>query len=119
MRYIITTILLMLLLLVSCRDTKGGTGLTAEEAYEGVSNYCHSEYDWSVAAGNPSMMYVEMSGETETEYELTFRSYTGALVCFYVEKSSGTTRMVERVPTLNIENEAGTINLHDYMQKAE
>ncbi len=119
MRYIITTILLMLLLLVSCRDNKGGTGLTAEEAYEGVSNYCHSEYDWSVAAGNPSMMYVEMSGETETEYELTFRSYTGALVCFYVEKSSGTTRMVERVPTLNIENEAGTINLHDYMQKAE
>ena len=32
--------------------------ITAEMAYEGVNNYCHREYDWSVAKDNPSMMYV-------------------------------------------------------------
>ena len=84
MRYIITTILLMLLLLVSCRDNKGGTGLTAEEAYEGVSNYCHSEYDWSAAAENPDMMYVKMGEETDSDYQVVFpqlHGRLGALLC--------------------------------------
>ena len=30
------------------------TGITAEMAFEGVNNYCHQEYDWSVAKDNPS-----------------------------------------------------------------
>ena len=86
-------------------------------AYEGVSNYCHSAYDWSMAEANPSMMYVEMGEETETEYQVVFRSYTGALVYFYVEKSSGTTRMVEYVPALDIKEESGTIDIFDYLEK--
>ena len=36
------------------------TGITAEMAYEGVNNYCHSHYDWSVAEENPDVMYVRM-----------------------------------------------------------
>ncbi|MCR5130423.1 MAG: hypothetical protein K6C10_03050 [Prevotella sp.] len=91
--------------------------ITAESAYEGVSNYCHRKYDWSIAEGNPSIMYVEMGEETESEYQVIFRSYTGAFVYFYVDKTSGMTRMVERVPSLNVENEVGTINLSDYLEK--
>jgi hypothetical protein len=34
-----------------------------------------------------------------------------------VDKTSGTTKMVEKVPTLNVEEEAGTINLFDYLEK--
>ena len=86
-------------------------------AYEGVNNYCHREYDWSVAKDNPSMMYVAMGDETETEYQVIFRSYTGAFVYFYVNKASGATRMVEHVPALDIEEEAGTIDLFDYLEK--
>jgi hypothetical protein len=63
------------------------------------------------------MMYVTMGEETESEYQVIFRSYTGALVNFYVDKASGTTRMVEYVPTLDIENEVGTIQLSDYLEK--
>lgn len=63
------------------------------------------------------MMYIEMGEETETEYQVVFRSYTGAFVYFYVDKTSGTTRMVEHVPTLNIKDETGTINLFDYLDK--
>ena len=49
-------------------------------AYEGVSNYCHSEYDWSIVEENPSMMGIEMGEETDSAYQVVFRSYTGALV---------------------------------------
>ena len=87
-------------------------------AYEGVNNYCHSEYDWSIAEENPAMMSVTMGEETEAEYKVIFRSYTGALVNFYVDKASGTTRLVESVPALGIDSVAGTINLLDYLDRA-
>ncbi len=90
--------------------------IAADMAYQGVNNYCHHKYDWSVAEDNPSMMYVKMGEETETEYQVIFRSYTGAFVYFYVDKSSGATRMVEYVPTLDVTNEAGTIDLFDYLK---
>ena len=86
-------------------------------AYEGVSNYCHSAYDWSLAEANPSMMYVEMGEESETEYQVVFRSYTGAKVYFHVDKKSGTTRIVEHAPVIDVEEETGTINLYDYLKK--
>ena len=91
--------------------------ITADMAYEGVDNYCHSEYDWSIAKENPSIMYVTMGEETASEYQVIFRSYTGAFVYFYVDRSSGSTRMVESVPSLDVENEIGTINIFDYLKK--
>jgi len=91
--------------------------ITADMAYEGVNNYCHSAYDWSVAKDNPNIMYLTMGEETDSTYQVIFRSYTGAFVHFYVNKTSGTTRMVEKVPSLNVEEEAGTIDLFDYLEK--
>ena len=93
--------------------------ISAEMAFEGVNNYCHSEYDWDVAKDNPEIMYVEMGEETETEYQVVFRSYTGSFVYFYVNKSNGNTRLVEYVQTLNIEEDAGTINIYDYLKSEE
>ena len=89
--------------------------ITEEMAFEGVNNYCHSAYDWSVAKDNPDIMYLTMGEETDSAYQVVFRSYTGAFVHFYVNKKSGTTRMVEEVPSLGVEEEAGTINLFDYL----
>ena len=91
--------------------------VTAENAYEGVNNYCHDVYDWSAAKDNPSIMNVEMGAESDSTYEVVFRSYTGATVHFYVDKKTANTRIVEKVPILNIENEAGTIDLSDYLEK--
>jgi hypothetical protein len=84
-------------------------------AYEGVSNYCHSTYDWSIAEDNPDIMTLEMGEETDSAYQVVFRSYTGALVYFKVDKASGSTRMEEYVPALDIKNDVGTINLFDYI----
>ena len=85
--------------------------ITEEMAYEGVYHYCHSAYDWSIAEENPDIMYLEMGEETEREYQVIFRSYTGSFVYFHVDKSSGITRLTEYVPILGIEEDAGTIDL--------
>jgi hypothetical protein len=58
-----------------------------------------------------------MGEETDSAYQVVFRSYTGAFVHFYVNKASGTTRMVEKVPSLNVEEETGTFKLFDYLEK--
>ncbi len=109
--------LLMMLFCCSCGSGHPDRRVTEENAYEGVSNYCHQMYEWSIAQENPSIMYVEMGVESDSTYEVVFRSYTGATVHFYVDKHTGVTRMVEKVPLLNIENETGTINLFDYLKK--
>ena len=95
------------------------SGITEEMAYEGVYSYCRSAYDWSIAEEDPSKMYVEMGDESETEYQVIFHSYTGALVYFYVDKSDGTTRMTEYVPALDVESDAGSIRLYDYLNGRE
>ena len=151
MKYIAFTFIFVALSLCSCKNNKVNdtqssemqTGdtlrtITKEMAFEGVNNYCHKEYDWSVAKDNPDIMYVQMGEETDSAYQVVFRSYTGAFVHFYVNKTSGTTRMVEKVPNLNVEEDdgeyqssdgeyqssdgeyqssAGTINLFDYLEK--
>ena len=119
MKKLITICLLATMFLCSCgvKSTKESQSkITAEKAYEGVSNYCHSTYDWSIAKDNPSIMYVQMGEETDSTYQVVFRSYTGAFVNFYVDKASGTTRMEEYVPTLDVKEDAGTINLFDYLE---
>ena len=122
MKQIVIVLVVTALLLNSC-GSKGTnepqSKITAEMAYEGVDNFCHKEYDWSVAEDNPGIMGVEMGEETDSAYQVVFRSYTGAFVNFYVDKASGTTRMVESVPALNVEEETGTINLFDYIDKNE
>ena len=119
MKHIAILFILIAMLLCSCGSNITKSEITAEMAYEGVSNYCHSAYDWSIAKENPSIMYVQMGEETDSAYQVVFRSYTGAFVNFYVDKASGTTRMEEYVPTLDVKEDAGTINLYDYLEKNE
>ena len=122
MKNIVILSALVVLFLCSCHRSKTDVMqhpcVTAEMAFEGVNNYCHSEYDWSRAEENPDVMYVAMGDSTESEYKGIFRSYTGAIVNFYVDKASGNTRMVESVPALDVDTVTGTINLFDYLDKA-
>ena len=130
MKYIAFTFIFVALSLCSCKNNKVNdtqssemqTGdtlrtITEEMAFEGVNNYCHKEYDWSVVKDNHDIMYVQMGKESDSAYQVVFRSYTGAFVNFYVNKTSGTTRMEEYVPTLDIRNEAGSIDIFDYLEQ--
>ena len=119
MKHIAFSFILIALLFCSCGSNATKSEITAEMAYEGVSNYCHSAYDWSIAKENPSIMYVQMGEETDSAFQVVFRSYTGTFVHFYVNKASGTTRMEEYVPTFDVKSDVGTINLYDYLDKNE
>jgi len=119
MKPLIVTYPLSLMFFFSCGSGHPDKRVTAENAFEGVNKYCHDVYDWSAANENPSIMNVEMGAESDSAYEVVFRSYTGATVHFYVDKKTGNTRIVEKVPVLNIENETGTIDLLDYLEKKE
>ena len=105
------------------RETSGAevpeTGITAEMAFEGVNNYCHSHYDWSIAEENPDIMYVRMGEESDTSYQVIFRSYTGSFVYFTVDKASGMTTMKEVVPNLGVESDAGEFSLYDYLNESD
>lgn len=117
MKQIALLFALTVLFLCSCGSNASKNPITKGMAFEGVSNYCHSAYDWSIAEDNPDIMTLEMGEETDSAYQVVFRSYTGALVYFNVDKASGSTKMVEYVPNLDIQNDAGTINLFDYLEK--
>ena len=122
MKQIALLFLLATMFLCSCgsKSTKESQSkITAEMAFEGVTNYCHSEYGWSIAKDNPDIMGVEMGEESDSAYQVVFRSYTGAFVNFYVDKTNGTTRMEEYVPNLNVRNDVGTIDIFDYIDKDE
>ena len=122
MKQIALLFLLATMFLCSCgsKSTKESQSkITAEMAFEGVTNYCHNAYDWSIAKDNPDIMGVQMGEESDSAYQVVFRNYTGAFVNFYVDKSSGTTRMEEYVPNLDIKEDAGTIDLFDYIDKKE
>ena len=95
------------------------TGITEEMAFEGVNNYCHSYYDWSIAEENPDIMYVRMGEESDTSYQVIFRSYTGAFVFFTVDKASSMTSMKEVVPNLGVESDAGEFSLYDYLNESD
>ena len=105
------------------RETSGAevpeNGITAEMAFEGVNNYCHNHYDWSIAEENPDIMYVRMGEESDTSYQVIFRSYTGAFVYFIVDKASGMTSMKEVVPNLDVESDAGEFSLYDYLNESD
>lgn len=89
--------------------------ITEDMAYEGVNNYCRKMYDWSIAEELPEIMYVVRYDETDSEYVVMFRSYTGAHEYFYVDKTTGMTRMTFRDYGLNDEEDGGTMNLWDYL----
>ena len=77
-------------------EISGTDGITAEMAFEGVNNYCHTHYDWSIAEKNPDIMYVRMGEESDTAYQVIFRSYTGAFVYFTDERGCSEPRCGKR-----------------------
>lgn len=100
--------------------TSAGTEymVTDETVHEGISSYCRWELGLGTAEGSSSA-YLEMGEETETEFRMIFHSYTGTLTKFYVDKASGMVRMMEYVPALDKEEEAGTFSLFDYLGRED
>ena len=55
----VLSFVLTALLICSCGTTATKSKISADMALEGVSNYCHSAYDWSIAKDNPAVQILE------------------------------------------------------------
>ena len=88
-------------------DRQGGSGLTDEQALTAVRNYCF--------AANPDLKgiisaadypaYWEVASSDASGIVVLFRSYTGALVRYYVDRASGETYVTEFVQGITAEEQ--------------
>ena len=100
-------------------DGKSGL-LTEEEALTAIKKYCYSKM--------PDLKEMEESGEytiywetesTDTQIIVLFRSYTGAIVRYYIDPNSGDTYVTEFVQGVTDEEQPSdeTLNIWDYVER--
>ena len=86
-------------------ERAGEAKLSDEKALTAVRNYCYAvdpDLERVVNAGEYPV-YWEVSSGDETEAVILFRSYTGALARYYVNRKSGETCVTEFVPGVTAE----------------
>ena len=93
--------------------------ITEGQALSSIQKYCY--------ANDPSLEGIVDSGEypaywdvsSADEHEITvlFRSYTGALIRYYIDPVSGETYVTEFVPGITAEEErtGESLNVRDYL----
>ncbi len=97
--------------------------ITDEEALNSIKNYCYENY--------PDVKEYEESGECEVGWNIessdekqivvAFRSYTAAIVRFYIDSATGETYITEYVDGITPEEEptGETFNIQDYSKIGE
>ncbi len=108
-----------LIFTLSAFDRSGGEGLTDDQAIAAIAKYC--------AALNPDLEEIVNAGEYPAYWEIEssdaqqvvvlFRSYTGALVRYYIDRTTGDTRVTEFVPGITPEEMPSdeSLNAWDYV----
>ena len=97
--------------------------ITEDQAIAAIKNYCHLT--------NPDLADIEKAGEYPVYWEIAssddkeivvlYRSYTGALVRYYIDTTSGDTYVTEFVSGITPEEERTdeSFNVKDYISETE
>ena len=105
---------------LSLLEKSGEGALTDEQALTAVMNYC--------VAVNPNLEEIVKSGEYPAYWEIEsgdarevvvlFRSYTGALTRYYIDRATGEAYVTEFVPGITAEEERTeeSLNVRDYLK---
>lgn len=103
--------------------TEERSEVTEEQAIAAIKNYCY--------ANNASLKDIEEAGQypvywdasttDENEIVVLFRSYTGALIRYYIDPATGDAYVTEVVPGISVEEERTDeqLNVWDYLDKDE
>ena len=102
-------------------ETADATDLiTEQQAAEAIRNYCISENPElaEMVESEDNMAYWNASTTDSGEICVLYRSYTGALIRYYVNPETGDTYVTEQVPGIIDEEQKTdeTLNLRDLMK---
>ena len=94
--------------------------ITEQQAAEAIRNYCISENPElaEMVESEDNMAYWDASTTDAGEICVLYRSYTGALIRYYVNPETGDTYVTEQVPGI-IDDEQKTeetLNVKDYLE---
>ena len=67
---------------------------------------------------NEHVFYWNIEGETNSEYTILFRSYTGSMSYFYIDVNTGNVTLVEEPPSDSIDDvqtSENAFNIWDYI----
>ncbi len=108
-----------LIFTLSAFDRSGGEGLTDDQAIAAIAKYCaalNPDLEEIVNAGDYPAYWEIESGDAQ-EVVVLFRSYTGALVRYYIDRTTGDTRVTEFVPGITPEEMPSeeSLNAWDYV----
>ena len=112
-------IVLLCLLLSVFLTACGEKEITDDQAVSAIQKYCYAEIpgleDYVKAEEYPA--YWEVESSDEKEIVVLFRSYTGSLTRYYIDRASGETTVTEFVPGIMTEEEPSeeSLNVRDYM----
>ena len=100
-------------------DRGGETALSEEQALAAIRNYCiavNPELEGIANAGEYPA-YWELSSGDAREIVVLFRSYSGALVRYYIDRATGDTYATEFVPGITPEEvrTEESLNVWDYL----
>ena len=94
--------------------------ITEQQAAEAIRNYCISENPElaEMVESEDNMAYWDASTTDAGEICVLYRSYTGALIRYYVNPETGDTYVTEQVPGIIDEEQKTdeTLNLRDLMK---
>lgn len=93
-------------------------GLTDEQAVEAIKKYCLAENPdlAGIVEDGQYAVYWDVLSSDENQVVVVYRSYTGAQKRFYIERSTGDTKVAEFVPAIQDEEEMTDerLNVNDY-----
>jgi RNA polymerase sigma factor (sigma-70 family) len=103
---------------ISSNTGSSSDELTEDQAVTAVMNYCYEKdptlYNMSQ---DDHFYYWALTDSQGSEYTVTYRSYTGALIYFHVNKTTGEVTSTEYVPGIIDEESPGSdyFNAWDYL----
>ena len=99
--------------------TVGTVGISEEQAVTAVREYCYSVNTdlKSIEEAGEYPVYWEIESSDEKEIVVLFRSYTGALIRYYIDGATGDTSITEFMPGITDEEEptGESFNIWDYV----
>ena len=103
----------------STENEPGNKKLSDEQALAAIRQYCfvsNPDLESIVNAGD-QQVYWDIQSSTDTEIVVLFRSYTGALIRYYIDPVSGETYVTEFVPGITSEEQRTeeSLNVREYL----